>query len=88
MNALDDLAHATHAAFIADRPGTALFLREMLENGVDRADILDHYTSFPMPSETIAAIEGELDYLIATNAAGRTLQTAMTTDMPEAPCPR
>lgn len=74
-------AQADHQTFGRGFPELALAARELVEAGLGREQIIEALTTAPaVPAWLVSAAESEIDYLLATNAGGRS-QRGMSTDM-------
>lgn len=79
----DSSAVTDHQIFGAAFPELALGARELIEAGLDRAQVLEALTTAPaVPAWLVDLVGAEADYLLATGAAGRSQR--MSTDMPRA----
>lgn len=78
----DPAVFARHQHFLSTRPQFALALRELIESGWSKAHVLEVLRRGGLLAWFIEDASHELDYLLATGAAGRTLRAAMSVDMP------
>ncbi|MCC6192236.1 MAG: hypothetical protein IT318_24660 [Anaerolineales bacterium] len=91
-NPNDPAVLARHQYFLRTRPQFALALRELIESGWSKAHVLEILRRGGLQPWFVEDAGIEIDYLLATGAAGRSLRAApavtvdadMSADMPAA----